>query len=177
MKNRAKLLGILTLLPWVLASPSSANPEEVEEESASEATEAAGRAHRATPRTTILANHGRPDLPPRRARRGDGTRVRRVPPRNQRGAARLSPRGVLRRSLGRLRGLSPRFRLCRSRASVLLRVPRYEDSRHRGRTPQLPKSSFTRTAGRVTRSRPDSKPVRVANSAMRDEDDARDSDR
>ena len=41
MKNRAKLLGILALLPWALASPTSANLEEVEDESASEATEAA----------------------------------------------------------------------------------------------------------------------------------------
>ena len=42
MKNRAKLLGLLTLLPWALASPTSANPDEAEAESASEATEATG---------------------------------------------------------------------------------------------------------------------------------------
>lgn len=41
MRNRAKLLGILALLPWALASQSSANPEEAEDESASEVTETA----------------------------------------------------------------------------------------------------------------------------------------
>jgi len=42
VKNRAKLLGILTLLPWVLVAPTSAISEEVEEEPAAEAIEAAG---------------------------------------------------------------------------------------------------------------------------------------
>jgi len=41
VKNRAKLLGILALLPWAMASPTSANPEEAEDASTSEATEAA----------------------------------------------------------------------------------------------------------------------------------------
>ena len=42
MKNRAKLLGILTLLPWVLATPTSAIADEAEEEPTAEAIEAEG---------------------------------------------------------------------------------------------------------------------------------------
>jgi hypothetical protein len=42
VKHRAKLLGILTLLPWVLATPTSADSEEVEEELIAEAIEADG---------------------------------------------------------------------------------------------------------------------------------------
>jgi hypothetical protein len=42
VKNRAKLLGILTLLPWIWTTPTSADSEEVEEESTAEAVEAEG---------------------------------------------------------------------------------------------------------------------------------------
>ena len=42
MKSRAKLLGILTLIPWALVSPTSADLDDQEGETASEAVEPVG---------------------------------------------------------------------------------------------------------------------------------------